>query len=586
MTGGAATSKSMLDVLKKLDAEFAGVAEAVENGEFALWVGSGISRNAPSLGGLIERAMEFLRQGAADPATAADFTPAFEEALRIAEAVAADVAPHRSTVFSAWPPALHEAIVHRLWDKYSELLDVRVAHKEDDYLLWDGVNIRDAFANPPPPAAEHLAIAILILEGVVQEIASANWDGFIEAAVERLGPGCAGNLQVVVDPDHLRDGAAKARLLKFHGCIVHATQDPGRYRQFLTGSATQINEWANNGLFTAMVGRVTAVATDKKAMMVGLSLQDVNLQQLFGAARKEHPWSWPPTPAAQGHVFCNAKDLGDKHVAMLKIVYGASYNPNMVAIKASALLQAWPEQVLPALALRVVTDKLGLLLTQRLASGASAGLADELTKALNRLRDAVAAQAKGDQTAFVNQAIATWSRLVSLYRDGQLAAHPERYEAINRSTVSHVANDPNAVAAGFGDLALALSLLEHGWGGGIWSLSPPAGAGVSDGALIAKGAYPGAQARAVFVVRSAQQALLLHKSGALNDNSVVIHGDEMWRMLNPGATGAGLSSPRGPRRPPGRSNRQQAVHVCLKPMVEAATDLDDLRRRFISEVTL
>ena len=103
---------------------------------------------------------------------------------------------------------------------------------------------------------------------------------------------------------------------------------------------------------------------------------------------------------------------------------------------------------------------------------------------------------------------------------------------------------------------------------------------------MAKGAYPGAQARAVFVVRSAHQALLLQKSGALNDNSVVIHGDEMWRMLNPSATGAGLSSPRGPRRPPGRSNRQQPVHVCLKPIVEAATDLDDLRRRFISEVTL
>ncbi len=47
------------------------------------------------------------------------------------------------------------------------------------------------------------------------------------------------------------------------------------------------------------------------------------------------------------------------------------YNPNMVAIKASALLQAWPEQVLPALALRVVTDKLNLLLTQRLSEAST-----------------------------------------------------------------------------------------------------------------------------------------------------------------------------------------------------------------------
>ena len=48
-----------------------------------------------------------------------------------------------------------------------------------------------------PPAAEHLCIAILILEGAVQAIASANWDGFIEAAVERLSNGVPGVMQSV-----------------------------------------------------------------------------------------------------------------------------------------------------------------------------------------------------------------------------------------------------------------------------------------------------------------------------------------------------------------------------------------------------
>ena len=585
MTGSPAVTMSMLDVLRKLDGEFAEVAAAFENGEFALWVGSGISRGAPNLGKLIERAMEFLRKGAADPATADDFTPALEEALRIAEANQADVAPHLNTAFENWPEVLRTDVIGRLWNEYSELLDVRVPNKDDDYLLWDGIDVREAFANPPPPAAEHLAIAILVLEGVAQEIASANWDGFIEAAVDRLGRGCSGNLQVVVDPDHLRDGAAKARLLKFHGCIIHATQDPAKYRQFLTGSATQINDWANNGLFAAMIGRATAVATDKKTLMVGLSLQDVNLQQLFGSARKEHPWPWPAAPAAQGHVFCNAKDLGDKHIAMLKIVYGASYNANIAAIKASALIKAWPEQVLPALALRVVTDKLNLLMVQRLSAGAPAGLAGELTKALDRLRDVIASQAAGDQTDCMNLAIGAWSRLVSIYRDGKLSDHPERYEAISGTTVPHVANDANAVAAGFGDLAMVLALLEQGLAG-TWSLAPASVAEIAGGALVAKGSYPGAQARPVFVVQGAKQALLLQKSGALNDNSVVIHGDDMWRLLGPGAAGAAPPSPRGRRRPPGRSNRQQPIHVCLKPIVEGATDLEDLRRRFVSEVTL
>lgn len=586
MTGGSATTMSMIDVLQKFDGEFAEVATAFENGEFALWVGSGISRGAPSLGNLITRAMEFLRKGAENPATADDFTPALDEAFRIAEVDPADVAPHLATPFDSWPKALRGAVLDRLWNKYSELLDVRVPHKADDYLLWDGIDVRDAFANPPPPAAEHLAIAILVLEGVAQEIASANWDGFIEAAVARLGPGCAGNLQVVVDPDQLRDGAAKARLLKFHGCIIHATQDPAKYRQFLTGSATQINNWVNNGLFTAMIGRATAVATDKKTMMVGLSLQDVNLQQLFGAARREHPWPWPAAPAAQGHVFCNANDLGDKHVAMLKIVYGPSYNSNIAAIKASALIKAWPEKVLPALALRVVADKLKELMRQRLSAGTPLGLDTALNQALDRLRDAVASQATGDQTDYMDQAIGAWSRLVSVYRDGKLSDHPERYETVSSTAVPHVANDANAVAAGFGDLAIVLALLEQGLGGS-WSMSAPAVLEIAGGVLVAKGTYPGAQERPVFVVQGAKQALLLQKSGALNDNSVVIHGDDMWRLLGPGAAGATpLSSPRERRRAPGRSNRQIPIHVCLKPMLEGAIDFDDLRKRFISEVTL
>lgn len=76
---------SVREVLDKLEAEFAPVAQAVENGEFALWVGSGISSQAPNLGKLIERAFDYLRESANDPVTAADFTPALEEALTLAE---------------------------------------------------------------------------------------------------------------------------------------------------------------------------------------------------------------------------------------------------------------------------------------------------------------------------------------------------------------------------------------------------------------------------------------------------------------------------------------------------------------------
>ena len=69
----AADQISVREVLAKFQTELATVARAVENGEFALWVGSGISRNAPDLGDLIKRALEFLRARAIQPETA-EFT--------------------------------------------------------------------------------------------------------------------------------------------------------------------------------------------------------------------------------------------------------------------------------------------------------------------------------------------------------------------------------------------------------------------------------------------------------------------------------------------------------------------------------
>ena len=41
-----------------------------------------------------------------------------------------------------------------LWND-SKLLDIRIKHERDDFLLWDAVDIRGAFKDPAPPC-EHL----------------------------------------------------------------------------------------------------------------------------------------------------------------------------------------------------------------------------------------------------------------------------------------------------------------------------------------------------------------------------------------------------------------------------------------------
>ena len=104
-----------------LDGEFSRVAEAVANGEFALWIWSGISRKAPSLGGLIDLAIDYFRVRAIDVAKKDRFLPALEEALELAEVAPATMAWHFATPFKDWPN--YEAIRNRLWNKYSRLLD-------------------------------------------------------------------------------------------------------------------------------------------------------------------------------------------------------------------------------------------------------------------------------------------------------------------------------------------------------------------------------------------------------------------------------------------------------------------------------
>jgi hypothetical protein len=390
------------------------------------------------------------------------------------------------------------------------------------------------------------------------------------------------NLQVVVDPGHLRDAPAKARLLKFHGCIIHATEDPGSYRDFLTASETQIIAWPDNPKFSAMKTEVVSAATNLKVLMIGLSLQDVNLQAVFSKARYASPWPWPCLPKAQGHVFCEDA-IGDGQRTMLKIVYAEKYNEFVDDIEGSAHLRSWPEQVLLALVLKLLTDKLSTLLSLRLAETALAGEVNLMTVDLHRLRDAIAGQVAADRTHFATHAIAIWSRIISLFRIGLTPVKADAYEVISPVPVGRLAGDTNVRAAGFGELGIALALLEHGRYRGLWALDRPVGLALTEGAIASVASWPGAVPRAIFLARSAAIALDLEKRGAFaNDNAIVIHADDVWHQIRL----TGTSSARTRSRAPGRTGRVGTRHVSVAHMLNTEADVARLRTRFISEVTL
>lgn len=575
---------SVREVLVKFEAEFAAVANAIENGEFALWVGSGISREAPSLGGLIERAFDHIRRGVIDPATSADFLPALRRILALAEIDPAAVEHQYDQPLADWPE--HDTIIDRLWNKYSRVLDARVTGKPADYVLWNAVDIRCAFEHPAPPAAEHLCIAVLILEGAVQTVASANWDGFIEAAVARLSNGVPGILQVVVDPAQLRSAPGRARLLKFHGCIVHATNEPDVFRHHLIGSHPQILRWPVGNEFAAMRNQIVGLATNSKTLVMGLSIQDMNLQTVFASAAEVNAWPWPCAPRAMAQVFCEDEiQQGQRDV--LTLVYGDTYNDDMAAVDDASLLRAWGEKVLIALVLKLLTDKLARLMELVLAPTGKGPIAAALAPALTRLRDDVAALAlpapgERNRTAFVNQAIALWSRTLSLFRNGALPDNPEGYEALCSSTPQLMAADPNALGSGLAKFGVALALLQNGRSAGQWDLRAPLTDDMTAGAMTARALRPDGIDRPLFLVKSATEAIALKARGAFaNDNAIVIHGDDAWHQL-----AGGGSSARRVRAAPGRTGHVGETHVSLGALLDGCADEADLQRAFVTEMML
>ena len=572
---------SVREVLAKFEAEFATVARAVENGEFALWVGSGISRNAPNLGKLIERALDFLRVRAIHTATADIYSSAFEEALRFANVEPADLSGQFERPLADWPE--RNAIIRELWNKYSRVLDIRIKDKPPDFILWEAVDIQAAFADPEPPVAEHLCIAILILEGAVGTIASANWDGFIEAAILRLCPSAHDLLQVAINPDQLRNAAGRPKLLKFHGCIIHAAKDPVAFRKYLTGSHTQIIEWPDDPKFTAMRNAVIDVATNHKSLVVGLSIRDNNLQGIFSKAKQVNPWSWPCAPQAPGHVFCE-DDITQGQIDVLKIVYGDAYNDHVDAIHTSTHLRAWGEQVLLALVLKLIADKLIKLMELALNEAGKASMKTEFAALLIDLRDHIADLTICDRTAFTNAAIALWSRLLSLFRRGALPANAEAYEVVSGSVPDKLEADQNAQANGLGRLGVVLSLLQHARVSGLWELAPTGATKETAGALTARGNWQGAPERPLFLVKSATEAIALQRNGAFaNDKAIVVHADDVWDRVAGGGTDAGVRRARGA---PGRTGRVRTTHVLLGRLIEACDDADAVKKRFVAETTL
>lgn len=352
-SAGSITVGQTLDLL---EGRFSSVASGIADGRYVLWLGSGISRERlPDLRTLIRKVLEFLQANA----VAGDPSWPHRRALELAVEYAG-LRGHERAQFdlddpvSSWP--VLDLVLDGLAGRYSEFLAIQVKGEAADYLLWNAVDVRAAYGPGTPPDCEHLCIAILALEGVVSQAASPNWDGLIEAAFAELGVDPDAVLRVIVLSDDLREPERALTLIKFHGCAVLAAKDPGRYRDALIATRPQITAWSTSGDSKVIRAKLVELATTKSTLVVGLSAQDENIQQVFAQARADMTWTWPSDPPA--HVFAGGS-LGDHHLNILRVVYNDVYNEKSEDIESQAFIPAYAKRFLTALVLFVLTRKLG-----------------------------------------------------------------------------------------------------------------------------------------------------------------------------------------------------------------------------------
>lgn len=561
-----AGSVTVSQTVALLDTEHDAFAEGVAAGRYVFWLGSGISLGVvPGLRGVVLKVLEHLQSRM----TPGSHTDRFREAL--VEIVSEVAVPNEEekrrldidAPVATWPDG--DAIVERLTQKYALMLNVDVAEEENDYLLWFGVDPSRTYGSGLVPDVEHLCLAILGLEGVVSVMASANWDGLVEAAMAQISEDPTRYLGVVVLQQDLRDEPVPIQLLKFHGCAVMAGSRGPEYRKALVGSQDQITQWSRAEEKRAVRTKMLSVATARPSFMIGFSAQDANIQDVFDAVEEQMPWQWPSNPPA----LAFAEDrIGQWQRNLLKVTYGDAYTANRQDIQDASLIRAYGKPLLTALVLDVLTRKAHALI--RSAGDLNSSDADVLCDGVTVVRDAVAGTAGVGTKEFVTEFLAAMARLVSLFRRGVEPSSLTIYDRLTMQPATQLATAPSIDSDGVREMAVSLGLLGHGTTFASWALDVTPTTTGTNGALRVTDA--GGTEHAVFLTASGQAALELSRTGPLASgaaDAIVIRCDDPAESL-----------PRFPSGPLGRTGVVASADVSIRQLLRDSSDLAALQRGF------
>lgn len=564
-----AANITLNETLELLDGQFATFTKGVCDGAYTLWLGSGISRERViGLDGVLAKLIEFLR-ARSSPAPDCRYKAALNKIIGLAHPSAEELAQiDFAEPASTW--VCMKNLLPRLWKQYSAVLSVEIPDEKVDHLLWDGLEFPNTFAAQDPDV-EHLAVALLALEGAVTDVATPNWDGLIEAAMAELGYADA-VFKVTVTGEDLRDPqAAHATLYKFHGCARRAIADEANYRKLLVARSGQIMGWINNDTFKVVRDQLEAVIQKSRSLMIGLSAQDANIQNLFGKVGAHKGWKWNDEPPP---IVISTEELGDDQKTVLEVAYGDDYEPNRPAILEAARLRAYAKPLLIGLVLCVVTEKLKTLMTDMNSPNLDDGARGVLSEGLVHLRNQVAEAGNADRLALMRALAAGLARARHQLQDGVSTNGVPTYYPLD-SQPAHLMKGKQALAAsGQREAAAALGLIGLDVAGSIWTVTVDDPSSAAAGAL--RLSSENTEAR-VFLAANDDAVGTLLDAGAFSedDEDVVVICSKKVTDRQQRSPGASLrSGSLGPR------------YISLGQMLLGAADLDDLRDAFRKEVSV
>lgn len=461
---------SFSDALQRLDDVRDVFTERFLRGEVSVWVGSMISNaRYPDLGKLLTTLLDNLHDYAVDctnPEDPARWT--IDQIMEITDISGGD----RTIRFSDWSDNLKAEVIDSLWNQYSKVLGMRFAPEGmPTSLMWDVLHIEDIYDDSSVnPDAEHRLLALLILEGVLCSLVTTNWDPLIEDAFEQASePLNEASLKTIVRPCDISQSGGQPSLTKMHGCVRVAKHDESA-RNFVVGTEQQVRAWPSKPEIGPIKDYVTTISRAFQVLYVGLSGQDINIQQqhieagLF--AETDYSINGPRIVFAHGN-------LEDPRASILEAAYGTEvYQAEYAAIREKALVPLFAKPLLGALYAYVIREKLRAFARalpdpnhKSLAARGVEALFTHFATIIDSVSGTGSSPAEVRRWRFVSDEGARFvSSFVRMYKNGKAVNSRWHYHALP----SNASTNPEP---SYYRLALLIGILVKGQNQGRWKLS-------------------------------------------------------------------------------------------------------------------